>query len=189
MGYSYAFLGDLTFGKAADCAAWRKSALDASGLDTPAEWSGASGTVDQALEAFEGDVAELAHTAKSAAGRRIHVAPDPGLARRLGEALAAVEVHPFGQIGLELAGRIVGDPGDVDHDLLAREDRRVEGADVGPHDVEPRRELLGELPERVAEIEAVEHGDLVPTLEEERDEGRADVTTTAGDEDLHGPAH
>src|SRR5262249_16263813 len=40
-----------------------------------------------------------------------------------------------------------------------------------------------------AELEGVEHADLVPLLQQHGDQGRADVTGTAGDENTHRGLH
>ena len=40
-----------------------------------------------------------------------------------------------------------------------------------------------------AELEAVEDADAVPLFQEHRDERRADVTGSSGDEDSHGGTH
>ena len=102
----------------------------------------------------------------------------------------ALDVDRLGELRLFLAGRVADDRRQVDDRLDAVEGRlggrRV--ADVALDQLEEAIRAAGQEP-MAAELEGVEHANAVSLLEEHRDQGRADVTGSAGDENSHRRLH
>ena len=93
-------------------------------------------------------------------------------------------VDGVGDVGGEVAERVVGERGEVDDGGEAVEVFRGDVADVGLARGDPRR--LGER--MVGEQAEVEPDRLVPGRPQQRRQDGADVAVVAGDEDLHGRA-
>ena len=102
----------------------------------------------------------------------------------------AVDVDGLGDLRLLLAGGVADDRGEVDDRVDAVEGRLDGGrvADVALDQLEEAVRAAGQEPV-AAELEGVEDADAVPLLEEHRDQGRADVTGSAGDENSHRGLH
>ena len=101
----------------------------------------------------------------------------------------AVDVDRLGDLGLLLAGGVADDGGEVNDRVDAVEGRLDGGrvADVALDQLEEAVLAAGQQAV-AAELERVEDADAVPLFEEHRDERRADVTGSAGDENSHGEA-
>src|SRR5215210_1744157 len=89
------------------------------------------------------------------------------------------------QLGIQVAERVVREPGEVDDGVETVEQR---GLDVAQVDPEGRNlDAVGEEVTALV-VEAVEPDDVVAGLAEERHDQRADEAVVAGDEDLHPPS-
>jgi hypothetical protein len=87
-----------------------------------------------------------------------------------------------GQVGVEVAERVVGKRRQVDDRVEAGQVGRGDVAHVHPQ----RRHLRPVLAEPAPlEVERVEPDDIMPSLSQHRDHDRPDVPVVAGDQDSH----
>ena len=104
----------------------------------------------------------------------------------------AVDVDGLGELRLLLAGRVADDRRQVDRSPRRRPSAELDGG--RGRVTSPRMQLeeairaAGQEP-MAAELERVEHADPVSLLQQHRDERRADVTGSAGDENSHRRLH
>jgi len=136
---------------------------------------------DRVERGLLGEVAVCAG-AIQAARRREHVAPDADLLGGPGQADRGVEVDVVGEVGVEIAQRIVGQRAEVDDRVEAAQ---VIGGDVAEIDVEGG-DLVGRGPEvAVVEVAGVEADDLDALPAKQRNELDADVTAMTRDQRAH----
>ena len=102
----------------------------------------------------------------------------------------AVDVDGLGELRLLLARRVADDRREVD-DRLDAVERRLRGGRVGHVAADQLEEAVRAAGQEAvaAELERVEHADPVSLLQQHRDERRADVTGSAGDENSHRGLH
>jgi hypothetical protein len=121
--------------------------------------------------------------AVQAARRREHVAADARGLGRFGQIDRRVQVDVVGEVGVEIAERIVGQCAEVDHGV---EPAQLIRRDVAQVEIE-RGDLVGRRPEvAVVEVAGVEPDHVEPCLAQHGDELDADVPSVTGDQNTHG---
>ena len=101
-----------------------------------------------------------------------------------------VDVDGLGDLGLFLAGRVADDRGQVDHGLDPVQGR-LDGRGIADVALDQLEEAVRAARQQAmaAESQVVEDSDAVTLIQQDRDQGRSDVTGSAGDENPHRRLH